>query len=195
MAILWPLPWLLSNRDGRGTIGIRTPRASRWLLLGPFIGLFTIVFTVAVVWLALGASGDNWLVQYGETVTEVVKRFPPGTARWLPFLTVAGPAMTLSPVGEEYLYRGLIFSAVRSRWGDRTAIVTQSCIFALAHLANYGLVPFRPVLNVFWLPSMFAAATVFQYIVIRSQSLWPSVLAHCAYNLGMTILVFILVVG
>jgi membrane protease YdiL (CAAX protease family) len=100
--------------------------------------------------------------------------------------------MTLSPIAEELLFRGLVFSGIRSRWGDRTAAVVQATAFALAHLANYGLVPFQPLLDLFWLPSMFVAATAFQYVAVRSRSLWPPILAHCAYNLGMTTMAFVL---
>jgi len=41
-------------------------------------------------------------------------------------------------------------------------MITQAIAFALVHLVHYGLVPFQPVLILFWLPSMFVVALIFR---------------------------------
>jgi hypothetical protein len=105
---------------------------------------------------------------------------------------VTGPAMLFSPFAEEFLFRGFLQTSVSMRWGSRVALVLQAIAFGLIHLAHYGLSPFQLSLIALWVPSMFAVALVLGWIVQRSGSVWPAVVAHGFFNLGLNGLVFVL---
>lgn len=108
------------------------------------------------------------------------------------FGMVTGPAMLFSPFAEEFLFRGFLQTSVSMRWGSRVALVLQAMAFGLIHLAHYGLFPFQPSLIAVWVPSMFGVALVLGWIVQRSGSVWPAVVAHSFFNLGLNGLVFVL---
>lgn len=192
MVIIWPSPWLLLSRTGRRIIGLRWPVKRQWFLLAPVVGLLTVVLNAGVVWLLVGSGRNNWFVSYAQTAAQSASRLPPGAPVWLAFLVVALPAATFSPFAEEILYRGLIMSGVSREWTGRAGMTAQATAFSLVHLAHYGLAPWQPVLILLWLPSMFAVALTFGGIVRASRSLWPAMLAHSAYNLGMTVIAFML---
>ena len=120
--------------------------------------------------LALGAValGYTWLVaRLPESVTG------PGShpmalgseARWWLFIAVA----VLAPVGEEYLFRGLLFRSLEREWGLGRAVLGSACFFAIYHQ------PYA------WLPVGLvgvASALLFR----RTGHLAPSVVLHMAYN-------------
>ncbi|MEZ6017775.1 MAG: CPBP family glutamic-type intramembrane protease [Planctomycetota bacterium] len=82
----------------------------------------------------------------------------------------------LSPgVFEELVFRGSILSSMRRGMATWKVIALQGVWFALAHASVYRLVP------TFVLGAMFAA------IALRARSIWPTVLAHTAYN-GLLVL-------
>ena len=61
-------------------------------------------------------------------------------------------------------------------------MIVQAALFAIVHLAHYGLVPWQPTLILYWVPSMFVAGLVFGWVRWQSGSLWPAVLAHSVFQ-------------
>jgi membrane protease YdiL (CAAX protease family) len=83
----------------------------------------------------------------------------------------------LAGVCEELLYHGLVQTALLRRLPPVGAIVVTALLFSLAHFDAHG-VPLRDVLGV-----------VFGWLVYRTGSLFPAILAHFAYDaasMGLT---------
>ena len=184
MLVLWPIPWMLANREGRGLIGLATvPSLSTGLLCG----FILVAVSAAAAWGAFGSGQQNWLVQHAQSLAPTVDRLPVETA-WGQVILIAIPSMLFSPLGEEFLFRGFLLTGLRPYLGPMGSNGIQSTAFALAHLAHFGLAPVQPRLLLVFLPSMFAAGWTFGWVRIRSHSLWTSIVAHMAYNLGLSII-------
>jgi membrane protease YdiL (CAAX protease family) len=81
-----------------------------------------------------------------------------------------------APLGEEVAFRGVLYPALRSRFGVAPAAALSAAVFAVAH--GYGVVGFAAV---FWSGVLWALAYE------RTGSLWPSIIAHAAGNLAATV--------
>lgn len=89
--------------------------------------------------------------------------------RAAPFVLNAVVIVTVVPFAEELFYRGLGVSVLRFA-GAPLAMVTTSVIFGLAH----GILVALPALGFFGL--------LLAWLRVRTDSVWPGVLAHAAYN-------------
>jgi membrane protease YdiL (CAAX protease family) len=85
-------------------------------------------------------------------------------------LIVAG----VGPFVEELLYRGALFTGLRSGTTALSATITTGLLFTLVHLEPR-----------WWLP-IFLMASCIGYLRAQTGSLWPGVLLHGAFN-GMTL--------
>ena len=74
-----------------------------------------------------------------------------------------------APLLEEFIFRGLILQSLR-KFGDVFAIVISALLFGLMH-GNLMQAPFA-----------FVTALAFGYFVIKFNSIWVSVIAHCVIN-------------
>jgi len=89
-----------------------------------------------------------------------------------------------APLGEEVAFRGVLYPALRSRFGVAPAAALSAAVFAAAH--GYGVLGFAAV---FWIGILWALAYE------RTGSLWPSIIAHAAGNLAATVGVVALLRG
>ena len=83
--------------------------------------------------------------------------------------------VVLAPVGEELLFRGIAYSALRRRGKWRAAVVS-SLLFAVAHMQ---VVHFFPI---------FVMGFAFAFLVERTRSLVPAIVLHLGVNLALLIL-------
>ena len=192
MVIVWPLPWLLANRDGRQAMRFKAPVARHWYLTGPLLGMGMLLACAAVAFFVFGENSNNWFVQHAHEMKSVSADIPAEASLMSRFWIVTIPAMIFSPLAEEFLYRGFMLEAFAEKWNERTAMIVQAAAFGLIHLAHYGLNPFQPALIAVWVPSMFLVALGFGWIVKQSGSIWVGVLAHSILNLSMNGATFLL---
>ncbi len=188
LLLLWPLPWIFLSREGRHAIGLRCASSWRnygWALL---IAALALLLSLLPPWLAFGSGSNNWLAAHAAMLDGAAGPMPDGWAGWLVFAALTIPALLLSPIGEELFFRGMLQTAVGNRWGMRIGLLVQAVAFALAHLAHYGWQPWQPALLLFWLPGMFVTAWLLGWLRLKSGSLFPAMLAHAAFNLGMNAL-------
>src|SRR5262249_59118047 len=80
-----------------------------------------------------------------------------------------------APLGEEVAFRGVLYPALRSRFGVAPATAVSAAVFALAH--GYGVLGFVAVV---WSGAPWAFAYE------RTGSLWPGVIAPRAGNVMAT---------
>ncbi len=76
----------------------------------------------------------------------------------------------LAPLGEEVLFRGLLQPHLCARLGTGRGLVVTAALFSLLHLDPIGLVP------------RFELGLLFGWLVLRTGSLWASILAHAVNN-------------
>lgn len=190
MAIVWPLPWLLSPKEGRRAIGLRRPDRLIWFLFGSVAAAVTMALCALAAWALAGDGPANWFVHHALSLRDILLEIPSDLSALSQYWIVTGPALVFSPLAEEFLFRGYVMESVSRRWNNRAGMLVQASAFALVHLAHYGLAPFNPLLILVWLPSMFFVAIVLGWIVRRSGSLWPAVVAHAVFNAAMNGVVF-----
>lgn len=112
------------------------------------------------------------------------------------FLIFAVINATFSPLGEEILYRGMATEMLRTRLNGFGAAAVEAGVFALVHLAHFGIIftvggwKFLPGPAALWFCAMFLTALVFAYSRCASGSLLGAILSHSAHNLTMTALIF-----
>jgi membrane protease YdiL (CAAX protease family) len=87
-------------------------------------------------------------------------------------------AVTLVPFAEELFFRGAGVTVLRP-FGAVAAVAGTAVVFGLAH----GIVVA--------LPTLVPLAAGLAWVRLRSESLWPSVLAHAAYNGVAVIVLFV----
>ncbi|MEO9078195.1 MAG: CPBP family intramembrane glutamic endopeptidase [Rhodanobacter sp.] len=158
----WPQLWSLGRPPGFGFV--RPGRAS-FLLLAVIIGVAAPI---------VGGWLTQWLA-HGHPVTQDIRQLGESTPlAWrIPLVVVV---VSLGPLVEELLFRGVLLSALLQRWGSTAAVVLSSLAFALAHLPGLGW-------QVFALPDLLLLALALAWLRLRSGSIWPGVVAHGANNL------------
>lgn len=87
-------------------------------------------------------------------------------------------AVVAAPIGEESLFRGLVFGGLR-RWSFWPGAVVSGFLFALSHIEPGTFIPFTGV------------GILFAWLFWRSGSLWPSIVCHALFN-GLSFLVLVL---
>ena len=157
----WPTLWSQGMPPG---FGLARPCRRMWpaaaLAVGhrePFVGgLLTRLL-----------AGDHDITQ---NVQQLARHAPLG---WRLGLTVM--AITLAPLVEELLFRGVLLSALIPRCGVALAALLSAAAFAAIHL---------PGLAWQWyaLPELLLLGVALAWLRLHYRSLWPSVLAHGANN-------------
>jgi Predicted metal-dependent membrane protease len=158
----WPQLWPLAQPPG---FGFTLPRNLRFLALAVVAGLAAPV---------VGSLLTQWLA-HGHTVTQDIQQLGGNTPLGLriPLVLVV---VSVGPLVEELLFRGVLLSALLQRWHAGWAVTLTSLGFALIHL---------PGLQYQWyaLPGLALLALVLAWLRLRSGSIWPAVVAHGVNNL------------
>jgi membrane protease YdiL (CAAX protease family) len=147
----------LAYADPLPAVGIRS-FSWRWLWIA--LGLIVLAVVVSIVLEPLLHAGrDQGLAP----------------ERWRPerapaFVMNVVVIATVVPLGEELFFRGLGVRAL-APLGDVAALAVTALAFALAHGFLTGL------------PPLFLFGLAVAWVRLRSDSVWPGVIAHAAYNL------------
>jgi len=112
------------------------------------------------VTVALMAIPESWLESYSEASSGIT------SGGFIGLLAVVAAA----PVAEEFIFRGLIMTRLSCAMPGWLAVVLSSAIFGACH----G----HPV----WFGYTFVVGLCFGFIDLRAGSIWPSILAHVAFN-------------
>ena len=153
--------------------GPRTPRMHAvWKGIGYGIGAYLLV-NVAFGYLlqaAVTAGGGEMPV-----VQQVFREF--ASDRVAAPIFVVG-AILFAPIGEELLFRGMLFQSVRARLGTWPGIGLSAVAFGLVHVGpttstGGNLVVFTTI---------FALGMVLAWMFHRSGSIVVPIVAHCTFN-------------
>ncbi len=97
---------------------------------------------------------------------------------------MAAFGITLAPLLEELLFRGLLYPLLRRWFGLIAAVVLTAMAFASIHGAQLGYA-WAPVL------SIFVVGVVFTVVRVRMKSVAASFLMHCGYNSALFTLLWL----
>lgn len=91
----------------------------------------------------------------------------------------------ISPVAEEMMFRGLILGSVKTalntRFGRILAVLISATLFGVFHISSYtGPESLIPAIN------SFVFGLITGYLVLKHNSLVPSMVCHMSYN-GLTV--------
>ncbi len=141
-------------------LGVRRV-SPRWLLISVGLGFGVIVTNIAVTVLVVVLTGppSNLQADYQASAA----------AGGLAFVAVLALGAVLTPIGEEFLFRGVLTNGL-ARYGPWVAVLGSSAIFAVAHGITYIL------------PVAFVVGVVAALLLRRTGSIWPGVIVHAVNN-------------
>ena len=189
------LPWIVLTREGRRKIGIVRPSRWRWMLPAAVAGVTALLAVYAAATALWGRTVENPFAYIAGTYTNVPDS-PSDTDRLTYFIIYAVIGILVSPIGEELLYRGLAHESLASRLGNRGAAVVDAGAFAITHLAHFGIVyvagawTLLPLPALLWVVAMFLSSLVFYAFRLLTGSILGAIVAHAAFNLAMTYVIF-----
>lgn len=193
--VMAALPWVLLTPLGRRSIGLQRPRSSGFYAQALATGS-GMALVCGLLGLALfGHSADNWYVSIANNYRNTLDTR--ALAWWQLHVFFTLPACLFSPVGEEIFFRGLLHSALQSRFGARWALTTEAGLFGLVHVCHHGLWlsasgwALRPISGPAWMLLMFGTALLFSMLRQRSGSLGPAIFAHAVFNVTMNTFIFV----
>jgi membrane protease YdiL (CAAX protease family) len=193
---MWALPFLVLSAQGRREIGLRKQGNSASALALSALAGACGGFAVYAAGMALyGASPDNWCVSIRDSIqiAQLRAAMPLAAA----FAAVVLPAMIVSPIGEEILFRGFLQQSFTLRWNVSVATVVNGLAFGLVHLHVHGIwhdaagFHLRLISGALMVLLMAGLSAVFTLCRLRSGSLYAAMIAHSACNLAMIGAIFI----
>ncbi|MCK0160657.1 CPBP family intramembrane glutamic endopeptidase [Allomuricauda sp. F6463D] len=193
--VMWITPFLLLTKQGRTAIGIKKPDNYSAIFLGFILGgLVCLVVWLVGTWL-YNDTVQNWLVYISRSYqVPMDQNFDSVKLKY--FIIFGVTSMIFSPIGEEFLYRGLIHRCFSEKFGENKASIIDSLAFGLTHLAHFGILFIDGRWVFYWIPAilwvmlMFFASRVFFMLKQKSNSIWGATLCHAGFNLMMTYLIF-----
>lgn len=82
----------------------------------------------------------------------------------------------VAPFVEEMLFRGIILRGFLTHYSPSASIILSALLFGFVHL------------NIYQIPMAFLLGCFLGWLFYLSKSVWPSIIAHAAYNLGAVII-------
>lgn len=192
--LMWFAPLVFLTKQGRKAMLLKRPNHSIRLLYSFVLGGAACVVIFAFFSLLFGHSLSNafaYIGRLGAIPTDLA-----ASDKWMYFLIAATPSMLFSPIGEEFLYRGVVHGSFVGRFGELRASYLDGLAFALTHLAHFGIIynlggwHFLPVPALLWVLSMFAVSQVFFRCKLMCDSIWGAVFSHSGFNFVMMYLIF-----
>ncbi len=165
----------LIRREPLAEIGFQAPAAGRLIMLG--VGMAVVMYAGSI---ALSLAFQQFGIEQNQA-EQFKKQFSltsGDTIGQLLFLIGGG---LLAPIGEETLFRGYVFNAIRltflpKRWGIALAYLVSALLFASIHI--FGVTQGAAALVV----PIFFIALVLAWGMHRTGSLLPGIVAHALFN-------------
>ncbi len=176
-AVFW-----LTRRWAKPLFSVGTPygmgltnTTTRGVIWAIGVGLFTVViayYGLFVLFLPADIK-DKWL---NEPLNVLLQQ-----SNYLGFIT-RFHLVIITPLVEEFLFRGAIFSALSRARGVKFAFIATSIIFIILHIENFD----------YWLGLVSVGLVSVGLIILRLRfgSLIPCIIAHSVYNVSLLLLLF-----
>ncbi len=148
-------------------VGFRTAAPLRDIAFGVagFFGSLPFVFALAIIAAALNRTVFRHFPTPEQPFDQIVST---GGALEIALVFFAGSVV--APIVEEAFFRGVLYSAFRTRMDVWPSVLVTSSVFALIHPLPGGFLP------------IFALACVLALLRERSGSILPGIVCHAVYN-------------
>ena len=157
----WPALWPLAAPPGFG------------FAPSPQAGYYMAAAALGLMLPFLGGLLTQWFAQ-GHEVSQDIKQLGAAASPALR-IPLALLVVTLGPVVEELLFRGVLLSAAMRHMTPGAAAFMTAALFACVHLPDLGFLWYA-------LPNLLLLGLVLAWLRLKSGSLWPAVLAHAVNN-------------
>jgi membrane protease YdiL (CAAX protease family) len=139
-----------------------------FLIASAVVLIVSFVTTILMSWAGAAAEPQDLVLRVLEP------RAP--HEPWL----IAGFGVLIAPVTEEYVFRGLLYPAIRDRSSRFVGALVSSVMFGVVHMS--------------WTagPALFALAMLLCYLYERTGSVWPGILVHVLNNATSLLPLFLL---
>lgn len=166
----------LLRREPLAEIGFQAKQPLKLIGIGVAVGVLSLFVNAAV---------GGLFQQYG-VVPDQSAKFPLYQGDILGQILFLIGAAVLAPIGEEILFRGYVFNAIRQSfraraWGVPLAYLVSALLFAAVHSAEVS----QGLLGL--LVPLFLIGLLLAWAMHRTQSLLPCIIAH-AINNGVALL-------
>lgn len=148
--------------------------------------IYGLALVLGIMMPIVGGMLTQWLAQ-GHEVSQDIKLL--GSHISMPLrLPLALLVVSVGPLVEELLFRGVLLSALGRHVGSGWAIVISAALFACVHL---------PDLSFLWyaLPNLALLGLVLGWLRVQSGSIWPAVFSHGVNNLLAVVSWFVMTQG
>lgn len=189
------LPFLLLNKKGRKFVGISEVKSIKWLSYSFLLGILSCIVIYLLAQFSFGDTTNNWFLYISKSFG-AAKIGLTDDNKFTLFLIFAVISMIFSPLGEEFLFRGIIHKSFASKFGDNKASMIDSSAFALSHLAHFGIVYIDNSYRLLYFPALlwviiiYLTGRLFYFCKVKTQSIYGSVICHAGFNLTMIYLIF-----
>jgi membrane protease YdiL (CAAX protease family) len=163
------------RREPLAEIGFRAPNPGRLIMLGLGMGLVMYAGSIALS-LAFAQFGiqQNQAEQFRKQFS-----LAPGDTFGQALFFIGGAL--LAPIGEETLFRGYVFNAIRTTfsskpWGVALSYLASALVFAVIHISGVTEGAVALIVPIFFI------ALVLAWGMHRTGSLVPGIVAHVFFN-------------
>jgi len=187
------VPWVFLSRADRQQVGLKRSAYLGAYPQAALAGVLVSSLCFLLGYLLFGMSSDNWFVSIGNSF-----RAQPtdGFSLLQLHLMFTIPGCIFSPIGEEIFFRGFFQRSLETRLSEKNGAFVESAWFAAVHLIHHGIVAtaigfaFRPLSGALWFLLMFVLSCLFAWLRKRSDSIFPAIVAHSAFNATMNSFIF-----
>ncbi len=154
------------RRRSLAAFGVRRT-TGRWLAIGIAGGIAALVVSNALVvaWILVFGPAENVQAVYTEAALG-------GT---VPLILSTLFLAVLTPVGEEFLFRGVLTTALL-RYGPPVGVIGSAVVFSLAHGLTIVVI------------TALVVGVIAGELRRRSDSIWPGVIVHVVNNITANLL-------
>ncbi len=140
-----------------------------------WIGLLGGLFSGIIIWIITIFISFVFGPPPPQDVERLLGGFKTGRDLLLPFIAIS----VLAPVSEELYFRGMVFPALKARFGSLPGMVMSALFFGVLHLDLYRLFPIT------------ALGIILAYFYEKTHSLVTSIVAHSTWNTFMLLILLI----
>lgn len=154
------------------------PSGLSWLqyILVALVMIGVVLASLNLISLASGANEADF-----EVGIEYMKELVSGSG-WINWLLIIGVVVVAGPVTEEFIFRGFMFTTlIKTRLGFTGAAAITSALWTILHYQYNWQV----------LVGLFIFGVGLSYVVWRTGSLWPAIVAHGANNLASALILLV----
>ncbi|MFP4437838.1 MAG: CPBP family intramembrane glutamic endopeptidase [Chloroflexaceae bacterium] len=152
-----------ARRSGWGALGLR-PAPLRPLAATPFLVIVGFMAAALANLAIVRITGEQFENPQVEALTDGQVLEP------VQLIMVLFLVAVLAPIGEELLFRGMLYPLLRRQWGAVAAITANAVIFAGAHL----------IWQLF--PALLVIGLLLAFLREWSKSVYPCILYHFLQN-------------